>query len=72
MHILIIKNLKVRESCMHVLFNNLITISIYVFTTKVKLHEQNSMNIDQRLPKNLSGSKCTQIRLKMWHETLIF
>ena len=30
------------------------------------------MHKDQRLPKNLSGSNGTQMRLKMWPETLIF
>ena len=61
--IMIIKTLKIRKRC--VPFNLLlIAISIYVFTTKVKPREINSVHKDQRLPKNLSGSNGTQIELE--------
>jgi len=45
---------------------------MHISTTKAKAHKENSEHKDQNLPKNLNGSKWTQIGLKMWPETLIF
>jgi len=71
--IMIIRTPQIGESYIHVPFNFIfITINMYEFITKVKLHEINSVHKDQSLPKNLSGSNWTQIRIKMWPEMLSF
>jgi len=38
---------------------------MYISTTKVKAYGENSVHKDQKLSKNLNGSKWTQIGLKM-------
>jgi len=71
--ILIIRTPKTQDNCIHITFNFLfITISMYVSATKAKVHDENSVHKDRKLPKNLNGSNWAQIGLETGSKTLIF
>jgi len=70
---MIIRAPKIWNSRIYISFNFLIfSISIYVSSTKVKAHGENSVYKGQKLPKNLNGSNWTQIGLESGPEMLIF